>query len=72
MALSEKSIIPAADLQSFTEYLGGCKRIVTLLRAGILAASGLPTFCGVGGLWRSYNATSPITLEAFNKTPSLI
>ncbi|KAF7529890.1 hypothetical protein PCG10_006221 [Penicillium crustosum] len=69
---SAKSVVPAADLQSFTEYLGGCKRIVALLGAGISASSGLPTFRGAGGLWRSHDATSLATPEAFDETPGLV
>lgn len=72
MASSAKSVVPAADLQSFTEYLGGCKRIVALLGAGISASSGLPTFRGAGGLWRSHDATSLATPEAFDETPGLV
>ncbi|CAP80427.1 Pc12g08000 [Penicillium rubens Wisconsin 54-1255] len=72
MASSAKSIVPAADIQSFTEYLRGCKRIVALLGAGISASSGLPTFRGAGGLWRSHDATSLATPEAFDETPGLV
>jgi NAD-dependent deacetylase sirtuin 5 len=72
MASAAKSIIPAADLQTFTEYLGGCKRIIALVGAGISASSGLPTFRGAGGLWRSYDATSLATPEAFENTPGLV
>ncbi|KAJ6128683.1 hypothetical protein N7471_009900 [Penicillium samsonianum] len=72
MASSAKSIVPAADLQSFTEYLKGCKRIVALLGAGISASSGLPTFRGAGGLWRAHDATSLATPEAFDETPGLV
>lgn len=72
MASAKKCIIPHADLQSFTEYLGGCKRIIALLGAGISASSGLPTFRGAGGLWRSYDATSLATPEAFEENPGLV
>lgn len=64
--------IPAADLQSFTEYLQGCKRILALLGAGLSASSGLPTFRGAGGLWRSHDATSLATPGAFNANPGLV
>jgi NAD-dependent SIR2 family protein deacetylase len=66
------SAIPAADLRSFTEYLKGCKRILALLGAGISASSGLPTFRGAGGLWRSYDATDLATPEAFEANPDLV
>lgn len=66
------SAIPPADLQSFTEHLKGSRRILALLGAGISAASGLPTFRGAGGLWRSYDATSLATPEAFDANPGLV
>lgn len=64
--------IPAADLQSFSEYLKGCTHILALLGAGLSASSGLPTFRGAGGLWRSYDATSLATPEAFDASPDLV
>ncbi|KAJ5105772.1 SIR2 family histone deacetylase [Penicillium alfredii] len=67
-----RPVIAPADLQSFTEYLRGCKRILALLGAGISASSGLPTFRGAGGLWRSYDATSLATPEAFEANPGLV
>ncbi|GLA43644.1 hypothetical protein AnigIFM63309_001575 [Aspergillus niger] len=64
--------IPAADLSSFTTYLKGCRRVIALLGAGISASSGLPTFRGAGGLWRSYDATDLATPEAFDANPDLV
>ncbi|PLB55305.1 putative SIR2 family histone deacetylase [Aspergillus steynii IBT 23096] len=66
------SAIPAADLRSFTEYFKGCKRVLALLGAGISASSGLPTFRGAGGLWRSHDATDLATPEAFEANPDLV
>ncbi|KAB8219420.1 DHS-like NAD/FAD-binding domain-containing protein [Aspergillus novoparasiticus] len=66
------SAIPAADLRTFSEYLKGCKRILALLGAGISASSGLPTFRGAGGLWRTYDATDLATPEAFEANPDLV
>ncbi|KNG85488.1 putative SIR2 family histone deacetylase [Aspergillus nomiae NRRL 13137] len=66
------SAIPAADLRTFSEYLKGCKRILALLGAGISASSGLPTFRGAGGLWRTYDATELATPEAFEANPDLV
>ncbi|PYH44114.1 SIR2 family NAD-dependent protein deacylase, partial [Aspergillus saccharolyticus JOP 1030-1] len=66
------SAIPAADLKSFTDHLRGCKRIIALLGAGISASSGLPTFRGAGGIWRSHDATELATPEAFNANPDLV
>lgn len=66
------SAIPAADLRTFSEYLKGRKRILALLGAGISASSGLPTFRGAGGLWRTYDATDLATPEAFEANPDLV
>ncbi|MCO5596305.1 hypothetical protein L7F22_050366 [Adiantum nelumboides] len=40
--------------------------------AGISAESGIPTFRGEGGLWRSWSATELATPEAFAADPSLV
>jgi NAD-dependent SIR2 family protein deacetylase len=60
------------DIKSFQEYLRGSKRIMALLGAGLSASSGLPTFRGAGGLWRSYDATELATPEAFEANPDLV
>lgn len=44
-------------------YLGG---------AGVSAESGVPTFRGAGGYWRTYNATDLATPSAFRSNPSLV
>ena len=72
MASSAKSSIPAADLDSFSAYLQSSDRILALLGAGLSASSGLPTFRGAGGLWRSHDAISLATPEAFNADPALV
>ncbi|KAF3492342.1 uncharacterized protein GIQ15_01859 [Arthroderma uncinatum] len=64
--------IPEADLLSFREHLKKSKRILALLGAGLSAASGLPTFRGVGGLWRSHRAPDLATPEAFSVDPGLV
>ncbi|KAL6238804.1 hypothetical protein BDW75DRAFT_188298 [Aspergillus navahoensis] len=60
------------DIKTFQEYLKDSKRIMALLGAGLSAASGLPTFRGAGGLWRSYDATELATPEAFEANPDLV
>jgi len=63
--------MPSTDVASFVQHLQSSKRIVALLGAGLSASSGLPTFRGAGGLWRTYNATSLATPEAFETDPGL-
>ena len=66
------SSIKPADLESFTAHLQSSDRILALLGAGLSASSGLPTFRGAGGLWRSHEATSLATPEAFDENPGLV
>jgi len=66
------SSIPQADLESFSSHLRSSRRVLALLGAGLSAASGLPTFRGAGGLWRSHDAVSLATPEAFSRDPGLV
>ncbi|PGH11159.1 hypothetical protein AJ80_07261 [Polytolypa hystricis UAMH7299] len=66
------SIVPEADLISFSEYLKASTNVLALLGAGLSASSGLPTFRGAGGLWRSRDATSLATPGAFEAEPGLV
>ncbi len=48
-------------------------RAVTVLTgAGISAESGVPTFRGEGGLWRTYRAEDLATPHAFHRDPKLV
>ena len=69
---SSSSAVPAADLASFQEHLNKSTRILALLGAGLSASSGLPTFRGAGGLWRTHDATQLATPEAFAANPGLV
>ncbi len=46
--------------------------VAVLTGAGISAESGLPTFRGAGGLWRTYRAEELATPEAFARNPKLV
>lgn len=52
--------------------LRGASRVAILTGAGISAESGLPTFRGPGGWWRSYRAEDLATPEAFERDPQLV
>ncbi|KAH9941708.1 DHS-like NAD/FAD-binding domain-containing protein [Epithele typhae] len=58
--------------QRFRETLQSSKHIVVIAGAGLSAASGIPTFRGGGGMWRSLDAMSLATPEAFEENPSLV
>jgi len=62
----------SSDIESFTAHLQSSKRILALLGAGLSASSGLPTFRGAGGLWRTHDAISLATPEAFSRDPGLV
>ncbi len=47
-------------------------RITVLTGAGVSAASGVPTFRGAGGLWKSYAAQELATPQAFRRDPRLV
>lgn len=66
------STIPTMDLRSFHDHLSRSTRILALLGAGLSASSGLPTFRGAGGLWRTHNATDLATPEAFQADPGFV
>jgi NAD-dependent SIR2 family protein deacetylase len=66
------SSVNQADLESFSHCLRYSNRVLALCGAGLSAASGLPTFRGAGGLWRSHDAVSLATPAAFRKDPALV
>jgi NAD-dependent deacetylase sirtuin 5 len=69
---TKPSVVPQQDLESFQEHLNNSTRILALLGAGLSASSGLPTFRGAGGLWRTHDAVQLATPEAFNANPGLV
>ncbi|KAF2149522.1 putative SIR2 family histone deacetylase [Myriangium duriaei CBS 260.36] len=66
------SSIPKEQLDDFARHLKSSTRILALLGAGLSASSGLPTFRGAGGLWRTHEATDLATPEAFADDPGLV
>lgn len=61
-----------SDMAAFREEVAKAKHIVVLTGAGVSAESGVPTFRGAGGLWRTYSVTDLATPEAFARNPSLV
>src|ERR1035437_6122696 len=47
-------------------------RVFILAGAGVSAESGIPTFRGVGGLWRSYRIEEVASPEAWHRDPRLV
>ena len=63
---------PSSDLAKFREKLKDSQHLVIMTGAGVSAESGVPTFRGAGGFWRSYRAQDLATPEAFEMNPSLV
>jgi NAD-dependent protein deacetylase/lipoamidase len=58
-----------ADLR---ERLAAARSICVLTGSGISAESGLPTFRGVGGLWRTHRVEELASPEGFARDPRLV
>lgn len=54
------------------DILRDAGRVVVLTGAGISAESGVPTFRGTDGLWKTYRAEDLATPEAFARDPRLV
>ena len=52
--------------------LAEARRVVAFTGAGISAESGIPTFRGQGGLWRTCRAEDLATTDAFRRDPKLV
>ncbi|KAK0175560.1 hypothetical protein PV327_009301 [Microctonus hyperodae] len=59
-------------MKSFKDTLSTAKNVLILSGSGVSAESGVPTFRGSGGLWRTYQATYLATPQAFKANPSLV
>jgi NAD-dependent deacetylase len=62
----------SASLDALASRIGSARRLTILTGAGVSAASGVPTFRGAGGLWRSYRPEDLATPEAFARDPGLV
>ncbi|KAK3998366.1 NAD-dependent protein deacylase [Cladorrhinum sp. PSN332] len=61
-----------SSISALQTKLLNAKRILAVCGAGLSAASGLPTFRGAGGMWRSHDAMTLATPEAFDADPGLV
>lgn len=56
----------------FRDLLHKAQNVVVLTGAGASAESGIPTFRGAGGLWRTFRAPELASPDAFARNPSLV
>jgi len=59
-------------LQTLAARIRGARRLTAMTGAGISAASGVPTFRGPGGMWRTHRAEDLATPDAFASAPALV
>jgi len=59
-------------VEAAVRALAQAQFVVALTGAGISAESGIPTFRGPGGLWRSFRPEDLATPEAFARDPELV
>lgn len=59
-------------IEQARDLITNAERVVVLTGAGISAESGVPTFRGSGGLWKSYRAEDLATPEAFRRDARLV
>jgi len=64
--------VTTSDITAARELLRNAKRVAVLTGAGISAESGIPTFRGAGGLWKSFRPEDLATPEAFFRDPSTV
>lgn len=62
----------ARSVASVGARLRQARNVTALTGAGISAESGVPTFRGPGGLWRSFRPEDLATPEAFARDPRLV
>jgi NAD-dependent deacetylase len=60
------------DIRPLILKLRSARRVVALTGSGISAESGIPTFRGKDGLWKTYQAQDLATPEAFSRDPHLV
>ncbi len=64
--------IPEAQLRQARELIAAAERVLVFTGSGVSAESGVPTFRGEHGLWRSFRPEELATPEAFARDPKLV
>lgn len=60
------------NLQKTAGHLLIARRVTVLAGSGVSAASGVPTFRGTHGLWKSFRPEDLATPQAFERNPNLV
>ena len=59
-------------LHELAARIRDARRVTVMTGAGVSAASGVPTFRGPGGLWRTYRPEDLATPDAFERDPAVV
>ncbi|HEY4442162.1 MAG TPA: NAD-dependent deacylase [Candidatus Elarobacter sp.] len=60
------------EIDALADRVGAARSLCVLTGSGISAESGLPTFRGVGGLWRDHRVEELASPEGFARDPDLV
>ena len=60
------------QLRALASRIRTARTVTVMTGAGVSAASGVPTFRGPEGLWRSFRPEDLATPEAFERDPALV
>lgn len=60
------------EIRPLVDILIRAERVAALTGSGISAESGIPTFRGADGLWKTYRTEDLATPSAFEKNPQLV
>lgn len=63
---------PRTPAETLVAAMRSAKSVLVLTGSGISAESGLPTFRGVGGLWRTHRVEELASPEGFARDPVLV
>ncbi|MBV8368414.1 MAG: NAD-dependent deacylase [Candidatus Eremiobacteraeota bacterium] len=64
--------MPVTEPDDLRARLGAARSVCVLTGSGISAESGLPTFRGVGGLWRTHRVEELASPQGFARDPLLV
>jgi NAD-dependent deacetylase sirtuin 5 len=59
-------------METFHDHLLTSNRILALVGAGLSAPSGIPTYRGAGGVWRTHDVTQLCTPAGFKNDPVMV
>jgi NAD-dependent deacetylase len=66
------TVVDPDTIDQVAQRLRAARAVAAMTGAGISAESGVPTFRGADGLWRTYSASDLATPEAFARDPGLV